>query len=151
MKVVADVAKVPQGSQNVSAVGAGQAGGSQGFMFSRHLMDFSQAQHQKYIEDLKDRIFQQGETIKKKADLTAFVQYRKLIAELLEVVAGNAYACTRTTALDSRGRRNVFVLIRRINGKLDEMAQQILQEQQENLRLLEMVDEIRGLLLDVLL
>ncbi|MGI6192245.1 MAG: YaaR family protein [Christensenellales bacterium] len=148
---VADVPKVPQGAQNISAVGAGQAGGSQGFMFSRHLMDFSQAQHQKYVEDLKDRIFKQGETIKRKADLSEFVQYRKLIAELLEVVASNAYACARTTALDSRGRRNVFVLIKKINVRLDELAQQILQEQKENLRLLETVDEIRGLLLDVLL
>jgi uncharacterized protein YaaR (DUF327 family) len=148
---VTDVGKVPKGAQNVSVVGAGQAGGGQGFLFSRHLMDFSQAQHQKYIEDLKDRIFRQGETIKRKADLGEFIQYRKLIAELLEVVAGNAYACARTTALDSRGRRNVFILIKKINVRLDELAQQILQEQKENLRLLEMVDEIRGLLLDVLL
>ncbi|MGI6151289.1 MAG: YaaR family protein [Christensenellales bacterium] len=148
---VTDVGKVPKGAQNVSVVGAGQAGGGQGFLFSRHLMDFSQAQHQKYIEDLKDRIFRQGETIKRKADLGEFIQYRKLIAELLEVVAGNAYACARTTALDSRGRRNVFILIKKINVRLDELAQQILQEQKENLRLLEMVDEIRGLLLDILL
>jgi len=148
---VADVGKVPQGMQNVSTVGGAQTSAGQGFLFSRHMMDFSQAQHQKYMEDLKDRIFRQGETIKRKADLGEFAQYRKLIAELLEVVAGNAYACAKTSALDAKGRRNVFVLIRKINVRLDEMAQQILQDQKENLRLLEMVDDIRGLLLDILL
>lgn len=148
---VADIGKVPQGMQNVSTVGGAQTSAGQGSMFSRHMMDFSQAQHQKYIEDLKDRIFSQGETIKRKADLGEFAQYRKLIAELLEVVAGNAYACSKTSTLDAKGRRNVFVLIRKINVRLDEMAQQILQDQKENLRLLEIVDDIRGLLLDVLL
>ena len=148
---VSDVAKVPQGAHNIASVGSAQAGAGQGFAFSRHMMDFSQAQQQQYIEDLKDRIFRQGENIKRKADLGEFVRYRKLITELLEVVAGNAYSCTKTSAMDKRGRRNVFVLIKRINVRLDEMAQQVLQDQKENLRLLEMVDDIRGLLLDIML
>ena len=114
-------------------------------------MDFSEAQRQKYIEDLKDRIFRQGETIKKKADIGEFMQYRRLIAELLEAAASNAYACIRTSAVNSKGMRNVFVLVKTVNARLDEMAQQILSEQSDNLRLLKMVDDIRGLLVDVFL
>jgi uncharacterized protein len=148
---VADVSKISSNMQNVSASGGIQTSGGQGFSFSRHMMDFSEAQYQKYIEDLKDRVFRQGETIKRKADIGEFMQYRKLIAELLEAAASNAYACTRTSAVDSKGRRNVFVLIKKVNARLDEMAQQILSEQSENLHLLEMVDDIRGLLVDILL
>lgn len=148
---VADVNHSSSSMRNVTNTGSAQPGGSQDFSFSRHMMDFSQAQYQKYIEDLKKRIFSQGESIKKKANISEFMGYRRLIAELLEVAAGNAYACTRTSAFDAKGRRNVFVLIKKVNARLDEMAQEILSEQSDNIHLLEMVDDIRGLLLDILL
>jgi uncharacterized protein YaaR (DUF327 family) len=146
---IADVSKISSDMRSVSAAGGIQPGVGQGFSFSRHMMDFTDAQYQKYLEDLKNRIFRQGETIKKKADIGEFMQYRKLIAELLEAAAGNAYACGRTSAFDTKGRRNVFVLIKKVNARLDEMAQQILSEQRDNIHLLEMVDDIRGLLVDI--
>jgi uncharacterized protein YaaR (DUF327 family) len=146
---VEDIGRISSGPQNVSAAGGAEPGMGQGFTFSRHMMDLGNGQYQKYIEDLKDRIFRQGETIKRKADIGEFVQYRKLIAELLEAAASNAYACSRTNAVDSKGKRNVFVLIKKVNARLDEMAGQILSEQSDNLRLLEMVDDIRGLLVDI--
>ena len=148
---VSDVGRVSSNIQGVSDFVTTQPGGGQGFSFSRHMMNFSQAQYQKYIEDLKDRVFQQGDIIKKKADIGEYIQYRKLIAELLEVVASNAYACTKDSTFDAKGRRQVFLLIKKVNSRLDEMARQILSEQSDNIRLLEMVDEIRGLLVDVLL
>ena len=148
---VADVSKTSSSIQGVTDAGSTHPGGSQDFTFSRHMMDFSQAQYQKYIEELKKRIFSQGESIKRKADIPEFMQYRKLIAELLDVAASNAYICTKTSAFDTKGRRNVFVLIKKVNARLDEMAQEILSEQRDNIHLLEMVDDIRGLLLDILL
>jgi len=148
---VSDLGRVSPDRRNVAAAAGAQTETSGGFSFSRHMMDFSQAQYREYVENLKDRIFLQGETIKKKADVGEFVQYRRLIAELLEIVAGNAYACVKTSAFDKRGRRNVLVLIKAVNIKLDEMAQQILEEQRDNIRMLQMVDDIRGLLLDILL
>jgi uncharacterized protein YaaR (DUF327 family) len=148
---VANVRKLSSGMQELSHTGGAQPGAPQDFSFSRHMADFSQEEYREYIEGLRDRIFQQGEVIKQKADITEFMQYRRLISELLEVVAGNAYACTRTSTFDRKGRRNVFVLIRRVNEQLDEMAQEILSEQRDNLMLLKMVDDIRGLLLDILL
>jgi uncharacterized protein YaaR (DUF327 family) len=148
---VSDIGKISSNVHNAPVAGSTQPGPGQGVEFSRHMMNFSEAQYRKYIEDLKDRINRQGDAVKQRADIGAFLQYRKLIAELLEVAAGNAYACTRTSAFDAKGRRNVFVLIKQVNAKLDEMAQQILTEQQDTIRLLEMVDDVRGLLLDILL
>jgi len=148
---VANISQSSSSMQGVTNAGSAQPGGSRDFSFSRHMMDFSQAQYQKYIEELKKKIFSQGENIKKKADISEFMEYRRLIAELLEVAAGNAYACTKTSAFDAKGRRNVFVLIKMVNARLDEMAQEILSEQKDNIHLLEMVDDVRGLLLDILL
>jgi Uncharacterized protein conserved in bacteria len=148
---VTNVSQVPSGMQNVSAPGSAQLDTGAGFSFSRHMSDFSDAQYQKYLEGLRDRIFSQGEVIKRKADISEFLQYRKLIAELLGEAASNAFACGRTHAFDSKGRRNVFVTIKKVNARLDEMAQEILSEQSDNIALLEMVDDIRGLLVDIFL
>jgi uncharacterized protein len=148
---VANISKVPSGMQNVAAPGSAQLDTGAGFSFSRHMSDFNDAQYQKYLEELRNRIFAQGEIIKKKADIGEFLQYRKLIAELLGEAASNAYACNRTHAFDSKGRRNAFVLIKKVNSRLDDMAQEILSEQSDNITLLEMVDEIRGLLVDIFL
>ena len=40
-------------------------------------------------------------------------------------------------------------MIRTINEKLEELTREILSEQQDNLRILQMVDDIRGLLIDL--
>lgn len=148
---VANISKVLSGTQNVSASGNAQLDTDAGFSFSRHMSDFSNAQYQAYIESLKDRIFAQGEIIKRKADVSEFLQYRKLIAELLSEAASNAFACGRTHSFDTKGRRNVFVLIKKVNSRLDDMAQEILSEQSDNINLLKMVDDIRGLLVDIFL
>ena len=120
--------KTSSNLQNIVVPSSTQPDAGQGFSFSQQMKDYTLAQYEEYLKELKNKIFLQGETIKKKADLSEYMQYRKLIAELLEMVAGNAYACSRTSTFDAKGRRNVFVLIRKVNEKLDEMAQEILSE-----------------------
>ncbi len=148
---VSNISKISSGAQSISAPGSAQPDTGAGFSFSRHMTDFDDAQYQKYLKELREKIFVQGEIIKRKADVGEFLHYRKLIAELLGEAASNAFACGRTRSFDSKGRRNVFVLIKKVNARLDDMAQEILAEQSDNIALLKMVDDIRGLLVDIFL
>jgi uncharacterized protein YaaR (DUF327 family) len=50
---------------------------------------------------------------------------------------------------DAKGRHKVNFVIRTINENLEELTREILSEQQDNLRILQMVDDIRGLLIDL--
>jgi uncharacterized protein YaaR (DUF327 family) len=45
----------------------------------------------------------------------------------------------------------VYAVVKRINQKLDEMTAEVLREQTDNIRLLSIVDDIRGMLVDLLL
>lgn len=148
---VSDVGKVNNGiSSSVAVIDKPSASGM-GSSFRRQMSDLSEEQYQEYLEGLKERILAQGEEIKKNADISGFIKYRKLIAELISEVAGNAYSASKHSMFDGNGRHKVMTTIKRVNLKLDDIAHQILSEQKDNLKLLQNVDDIRGLLVDMLL
>lgn len=148
---VADVGTIQKEAQALAAPQDKQRPAEPGLSFARHISDINDAHYQKYLEELRDRIFEQGEVIKKKSDINEFIKYRKLISELLGEVAGNAYEASKSTAFDSRGKHKVLIQVKRINSKLDDMAQEVLRSQGDNIRLLQMVDDIRGMLVDMFL
>ena len=61
----------------------------------------------------------------------------------------NAYSLHKDGRHTARGR--TLALIKKINAKLDEMAQQVLCEQADNLKIMGMAEEIRGMLVDLYL
>lgn len=148
---IADIGTIQKEAQTIAAPQDKQRPDKQGVTFERHIADVNDVHYQKYIEELRDRIFEQGETIKKKSDINEFLKYRKLISELLGEVAGNAYETSKSSTFDTRGKHKVFILIKKVDSRLDEMAQEILNSERDNIRLLQMVDDIRGMLVDMFL
>ena len=146
---VQDINRTPLDNSSITAVREKPDAGSPGFSFARHLTTLSEAQFTAYIEDLQERIRKQGERIKQRADLKALVEYRSLIGELIGETASNAFAGYKSEVFDAKGRHKVNFVIRTINEKLEELTREILSEQQDNLRILQMVDDIRGLLIDL--
>lgn len=119
--------------------------------FNRRMTHYSNLEYEKYVKELQDRIVTQGELIGQKADIAAYQKYRELIVELLNQTASNAYALGKSEKFDSRGRHKVFMVIRLVNKKLDELASQILEEEHDRITTLNLVDDIRGLLVDLFL
>lgn len=148
---IADIGTISKETQTSAAVMDKPSAGGLGSSFQRHMSNLNREDYEEYIEDLKNKILEQGEVIKNNADIPGFLKYRKLISELINEAASNAYITSRSGAFDSRGKHKVFIMIRKVNVKLDEMAQEILSEQSDNLKLLDMVDDIRGMLVDLFL
>jgi uncharacterized protein YaaR (DUF327 family) len=148
---VADIGMISKDTASVAALQERQPGPGTELVFKRQLTELHETQYQKYIDDLKNRIFEQGETLKKKSDISGFLKYRQLIAELIGEAASNAYESSRSGSFDINGRHKVLTTIKKVNGKLDEMAQVILSQQNDNINLLQMVDDIRGLIVDMFL
>ncbi len=120
-----------------------------GMAFSRQMTKLSETHYQHYINDLQERIYKQGERLKEKADLSVLSEYRQLIGELLGETASNAFACIKSRMFDAKGRHKVVLVVRSVNQKLEQLAAQILSEQSDNIKLLQLVDDIRGLLVDL--
>jgi len=117
--------------------------------FSRRRRDTQTAEYEQYLKDLRQKIGLQGERVSEKADIAEFYKYRALITELLNETVSNSFVFSKTSQFDARGRHKVFALIRRVNGKLDELAAEILRDESEHLKLLGIVEDIRGLLVDL--
>ena len=146
---IKDVRKIPSGSQRVGGIDEKRSADSFEQEFQRHKHDTSTAEYERYIRELTQKIQRQGELVSNKADLAEFQKYRELISELLNETVSNSYAFCKTSQFDARGRHKVFALIRNVNKQLDELAAEILKHEADTIKLLAIVDDIRGLLVDL--
>jgi uncharacterized protein YaaR (DUF327 family) len=120
-------------------------------VFKRTLTDLSTEQQTARLRELADRIDLQGQKLSKRADIKEFEKYRKLIWEFLDEVVSNGYAFSKENAFGAKGRHRFFSTVRTIDEKLDELAREILSGQSENIDLIHKIDDIRGLILDMIL
>ena len=91
----------------------------------------------------------QGEKLSKHRDVKDMKRYRGLIKEFLNEIVGRSHEFSRENFLDRRGRHRVYGIIRLIDQNLDELAQELVKDEQDNLSILAKIGEIRGLLLDI--
>ena len=91
----------------------------------------------------------QGDRLYKKRDIRDMKRYRGLIKDFLNEVVYRSHSFSRENFLDKRGRHRVYGIIRRIDENLDELAQELVKDEQDNLAILNKIGEIKGLLLDI--
>jgi len=119
--------------------------------FSRHLNQLSENKYQAYISNLVGSITEQGKRMAKRADLSDFHRYKEMIRRLLDETVSNGFAFRKFRKFDLRGRNKTYALIQCINEKLDEILKILLEEEADHLALLSSVDDIRGMLVDMLM
>ena len=95
-------------------------------------------------------IVQQGKKIAKRTDISEMRQYRQLIKEFLNEVVNRSHQFSRENFLDRRGRHRVYGIVKLIDKNLDELAEELIKDEKDNIAILNKIDEIRGLLLDIL-
>lgn len=120
-------------------------------VFRRTLTSLAQEGYQAYIQEQIEKITKQGELVCKKADLFELRKYKEMIRGLINETVSNGYEFHKFARHDSHGRRKVFALIQNVDEKLDDLTQGILKSEANNIELLNSVDDIRGLLLDMLM
>lgn len=120
-------------------------------LFRRALTDLSAEHHEQYMLDLARKINDQGQKLVGKADIHELQKYRELIREFLNETVSNSYTFHKESGFEARRRHKIFATINKINTKLEELAQEVLKEQSDNLEILHKVDDIRGLILDIML
>lgn len=111
----------------------------------------SEQQLQERLSGLMADIVTSGEKIKKHMDIRDMRNYRSLVKSFLNEIVNRSHGFSRENFLDRRGRHRVYGIIRLIDQNLDELAKQLIADEKDALAILNMVDEIRGLLLDIFL
>ena len=72
-----------------------------------------------------------------------------MIQEFMNEVVSRSHKFSRENFLDRRGRHRVYGIIRLVDEKLDELAQELVKDERDTISILAKVGEIRGLLLDI--
>lgn len=96
-----------------------------------------------------EEIVMQGDKIIKRMDVKDMRKYRSLIKEFMNEIVNRSHKFSRENFLDRRGRHRVYGIIRLVDEKLDELAQELVKDERDTISILAKVGEIRGLLLDI--
>lgn len=99
---------------------------------------------------MMENIESQGKRITKHMDVVDMKKYREMIKEFMNEIANHSHKFSRQNFLDKRGRHRVYGMIKLIDKNLDELAAQLMSEEKDAITILSKIDEIRGLLLDLL-
>ena len=102
------------------------------------------------VSVMMQEITMQGEKLGKHMDVRDMKHYRRLIQEFMNEIVNRSHKFSRENFLDRRGRHRVYGMIKRVNVVLDELAGELIKEEKDTLAILSKVDEIRGLLLDII-
>ena len=92
----------------------------------------------------------QGKKLADHMDVSDMKHYRSLVSEFINEVVTHSHEFSRENFLDRRGRHRVYGIVRLVNQDLDELAQELLKKEKDHLAILSRVNEIEGLLLDLI-
>ena len=104
---------------------------------------------QNALTQMMEEITRQGEKLAKHRDIKDMRRYRTLVKDFLNEIVNRSHAFSRENFLDRKGRHRVYGIIRLVDQNLDELAQELVKDEQDNLAILSKIGEIRGLLLDI--
>jgi len=102
------------------------------------------------LHSLIGEISEMGKKITKHMDINDLKDYRRIVTDFINEVVTNSHEFSRENFLDRRGRHRVYGIVRMINKDLDDLAQELLKVEKDHLAILEKVNEIQGLLMDIM-
>ena len=116
------------------------------FMLASNIEEAELAQR---LNLMMEEIVMQGDKLVKRMDVRDMRRYRSLIKEFMNEIVNRSHKFSRENFLDRRGRHRVYGIIRLVDEKLDELAQELVKDEHDKISILAKVGEIRGLLLDI--
>jgi len=120
-------------------------------IFRRTLTDMSKEMYAARLREMKKAIDEQGERLADRADVKEYERYRRLIKEFLDEIVSNGYSFSREDAYASRGRHRYIATVQVIDEKLDALGKEVMKEHADKIGILNKIDDIRGLLLDLMM
>ncbi|MBR5638009.1 MAG: YaaR family protein [Pseudobutyrivibrio sp.] len=108
------------------------------------------AELQEKLTNLMNDIATQGKLLSEHMDIRDMKRYRGLVKDFLNEVVNRSHKFSRENFLDRRGRHRVYGMIKLVDEKMDELASALVRDEKDHIDILNRVDEIRGLLLDII-
>ena len=116
------------------------------FTLVSHIED---SELQAKLEGLMKEIVEEGQRITKRKDIRDMKRYRAKIKEFMNEVTTRSYQFERENFLDRKGRHRVYGIIRKVDEELEQLAEELMKDEKDHLEILRLIDDIRGMLIDI--
>ena len=145
MKVIdrrADIANV---------IGAGPANGVESDEFGQKMgRKRADGDFRNRLKNLLERIDIQAEKLSERLDIAELKRYRSLVTEFIDISVRHSSEYQREHTLDGRGRHRIFGIIKKIDVELETLTREVLKSQKDYIGVLAKLEDIRGLLVDII-
>jgi uncharacterized protein YaaR (DUF327 family) len=102
------------------------------------------------LKNLLERIDQQAAKLSERLDIGELKRYRTLVAEFIDISVRHSSQYEKEQTLDGRGRRRIFGIVKKLDVELENLTREVLKSQKDNLGVLAKLDDIRGMLVDMM-
>lgn len=99
----------------------------------------------KLVQDIED----QGKVLAESVSVEDLRKYKQLIKEFMEDAVKHGLKLEEKRGFNRRGRTKVYKIVEEVDKKLLELTDMVLKRQEKGLRVLDMVGEIKGLLINI--
>ncbi len=109
-----------------------------------------EGESEEQIETLLDEVHETGERLKNDPSVGTIKAYKEAVRNFLALVIKRSYAIEENTSGVNILKRKRLTLVKLVDQKLDRLASGILLNQRDQMEILRKVEEINGLLVDLL-
>jgi len=102
------------------------------------------------VEELLDKVHEAGDRLKDNPGVEPVQAYKKAVRDFVHHVVERSYALEEKSSGGSILKRKKFYRIAVIDESLERLAAEILRNQRDQLEILRRIDEINGMLVDLL-
>lgn len=119
--------------------------------FGSHLERHFSNSHEEMLKQMAREIEEQGKRLSERVDITELKVYKRMISEFLEHAVRGFARFKKESFLDRRGRHRVYAIIKSINENLEKLTEEVLKAERNHIEILGRIEDIRGLILDLLM
>lgn len=117
--------------------------------FSSVIVHSKQKLHQQELTALLLKIEEKGALLAQKMTVENVRDYKKLVTQFVEEVVQYGLDMSEKHGFQPNGRPKQYKIVEEIDQKLVELTNKVLQEEKSGIEILDMVGEIKGLLINL--
>ncbi|TVR54932.1 MAG: DUF327 family protein [Spirochaetaceae bacterium] len=102
------------------------------------------------LHELLDAVHARGDKLKRHLSADAIQEYKNAVRRFISAVLDGGYSVDERSSAGNVLKRKKFTLISVIDGKIERLASGVFATQRDQIEILRRIDEINGLLVDLL-
>ncbi|WP_428909642.1 YaaR family protein [Niallia sp. Krafla_26] len=107
--------------------------------------DVMYAKMTQMMQDIED----QGKVLSQTQTVEDLKRYKKLVKEFMDEAVNNGLKLEEQRGFNRRGRTKVYKIVKEVDKKLIDLTNAVLDKEKNGLKILDMVGEIKGLLINM--